>query len=180
MNSLTKFEFVIGMIALYRLLHPVAGITQKLQGRTIDIIDAYQNVITCVEDIQLLRENVDQESDVIFKQAVRMVDQLNVEPNIPRVAKKQIYRDNVPANSPEEYYKRALVIPIVDTFISEMTHRFNKFICEAAKLLILAPSVLCSKKFKENVDISPILEEYEEDLINRDVVDQELLLWKRK
>ena len=61
-----------------------------------------------------------------------------------------------------------------------MTHRFNKFICKAAKLLILAPSVLCCKKFKENVDISPILEEYEEDLINRDVVGQELLLWQRK
>ena len=58
-----------------------------------------------------------------------------------------------------------------------MTHRFNKFICEAAKLLILAPLVLCSEKFKENIDISAILEEYGEDLINRDVVDQELLPW---
>ena len=61
-----------------------------------------------------------------------------------------------------------------------MTYRFNNFICKAAKLLILTTSVLCSEKFKENVDISPILEEYEEDLINRDVVDQELLLWQRK
>ena len=52
-----------------------------------------------------------------------MADQLNDEPNIPRVAKKQIYRDNVPANLPEEYYKRVPVIPIVDTFIFEMTHR---------------------------------------------------------
>ena len=51
LNSLTKFEFVIGMIALYRLLHPVAGITQKLQGLTIDVIEAYQNVNTCIEDI---------------------------------------------------------------------------------------------------------------------------------
>ena len=74
-------------------------------------------------------------------------------------------------------YKRALIIPVVDTFISEMTHRFIKFNCKAAKLLILAPSVLCSEKFNKNVDISPILEEYEEDLINRDVADQELLLW---
>ena len=134
LNSLTKFEFVIGMIALYRLLHPVAGITQKLQGRTIDVIDAYQNINTCIEDIQLLRENVDQESDVILKQTVRMADQLNAKSNIPRVAEKQIYRDNVPANSPEEYYKLALVIPIVHTFISEMSHCFNKFICKAAKL----------------------------------------------
>ena len=87
---MTKFEFVIEMIALYRLLHPVAGITQKLQGCTIDVIDAYQNVNTCIEDIQHLWENVDQESDVISKQAVRMTDQFNVEPNISRVAKKQI------------------------------------------------------------------------------------------
>ena len=131
------------------MLHPVAGITQKLQRRTIDVIDAYQNVDTCIEDIQLLRKYVDQECDVIFKQAMRMADQLNVEPNIPRVAKKQIYRDNVPANSPEEYYKQALVITNVDTFISEMTYRFNNFICKAAKLLILTPSVLCSEKFEK-------------------------------
>ena len=131
------------------MLHPVAGITQKLQRRTIDVIDAYQNVDTCIEDIQLLRKYVDQECDIIFKQAMRMADQLNVEPNIPRVAKKQIYRDNVPANSPEEYYKQALVITNVDTFISEMTYRFNNFICKAAKLLILTPSVLCSEKFEK-------------------------------
>ena len=41
LNSLTKSEFVIGMTALYRLLHLVAGITQKLQGCTIDVIDIY-------------------------------------------------------------------------------------------------------------------------------------------
>ena len=61
-----------------------------------------------------------------------------------------------------------------------MTYRFNNFICKAAKLLILTPSVLCSEKFKENVGISPILEKYGEDLINRNVVDQELLLWQLK
>ena len=70
LNSLTKFEFVIGMIALYRLLHPVAGITQKLQERTIDVIDAHHNDNTCIGDIQLLRENVDQESDVILSDVI--------------------------------------------------------------------------------------------------------------
>ena len=109
------------------------GITQKLQGRTIDVIDAYQNVNRCIQDIELLRENVEKESDVIFKQAVWMADQINVEPNTPRVGKKQIYRDNVPANSPEGYYEPALVKPIVNSFILEMTHRFNKFNCKAGK-----------------------------------------------
>ena len=35
-----------------------------------------------------MKENVDQEPTFIFKQALRMADQLKVEPNIPRVAKK--------------------------------------------------------------------------------------------
>ena len=46
--------------------------------------------------------------------------------------------------------------------------------------MILKPSVLCSEKFKENVDILSILREYEEDFTNRDVVDQQLLLWQCK
>ena len=91
LNRLTKFEFLIEMIALYRLLHPVARIVQKLQRHAIDVIDAYQNVNKCIEDIQLLREKFDQKSDAAFRQAVPITGQLNVVPNIPRVAKKQIY-----------------------------------------------------------------------------------------
>ena len=124
--------------------------------------------------------NFDQEYDEIFKQVVRMADQLKVKLNIVKVAKKWIRQDNVSASLPKKYYKRALVTPIIDSFISEMTSRFNKFNCKADKLLILAPSVLYSEKRRRNVDISPILEEYEEDLISRDVVDETFLPWKRK
>ena len=37
-----------------------------------------------------IKMNVDQEHDVIFKQAVHIADHLKVESNILRVAKKQI------------------------------------------------------------------------------------------
>ena len=50
-NSLRKFEFIIGISSLSRLLHPVTDITQKLQGRTIDIIDTSQNIDTCNENM---------------------------------------------------------------------------------------------------------------------------------
>ena len=39
--ALTSFEFIVWITSLYRLLHPVASITQKLQGHTIDIVKAY-------------------------------------------------------------------------------------------------------------------------------------------
>ena len=44
-NALTSFGFIVGLTSLCRLLHPVASITKKLQGRTVDIVKAYQKVI---------------------------------------------------------------------------------------------------------------------------------------
>ena len=40
LNAITSFEFIISLIGLYRLLHPLAGITKGLQGRGVDIIEA--------------------------------------------------------------------------------------------------------------------------------------------
>ena len=38
-----------------------------------------------------------------------------------------MHRNNVPAENPEEYHRRALAIPFVDRFVAEMTFRFNLF-----------------------------------------------------
>ena len=76
-----------------------------------------------------------------------------IESDIPKVSKKQIHQGNVPANSPEEYHERALVIPIVDTFISEMTHCSNKFSCKVAEFLILTPCAFIFKKIFHFVEI---------------------------
>ena len=42
--TVTFFEFIIYLIGLYRLLHPLAGITNCLQGRGVDKIEAYDDV----------------------------------------------------------------------------------------------------------------------------------------
>ena len=44
LNAVTSFEFIISLIRLYRLLHPLAGITNRLQGRGVDIIEDYDDV----------------------------------------------------------------------------------------------------------------------------------------
>ena len=90
---------------------------------------------------------------------------------------RQVHRNNVPAETPLMYYKWALIIPLLDTMISEITVRFEKMHCIAGKVLCLVPSIICdedSTKFQELVKM------YESDLPNPDAVDQELMLWKRK
>ena len=74
LNALTTFEFLIGIISSYRLLHPLSSVTQKLQRRTADIVYAYNNMQEAVENLNYIREDVDKEADVIYQQALRMVD----------------------------------------------------------------------------------------------------------
>ena len=106
-----------------------------------------------------------------------MADKLCIELVIPRTVIRQAHRNNVPAETPLIYYKRVLIIPLLDTIISEITVRSEKTHCIAGKVLCLVPSIICdedSTKFQELVKM------YESDLPNPDAVDQELMLWKRK
>ena len=90
-----------------------------------------------------------------------------------------MHRNNVPTENPEEYYRRALAIPLVDRFIAEMTFRFNAFNETASKLLLFVPSIICDPKYND-FDIEWLIEQYSDGLPNPDVIDLELKLWKRK
>ena len=49
LNAITKFEFLISLVLLYRLLHRLVGITQYLQARSINIIKAYNEVESYIQ-----------------------------------------------------------------------------------------------------------------------------------
>ena len=42
----------------------------------------------------------------VYKHAVRVARNVNVDPTLPRVAGRQIHRCNAPADNPEQYYQR--------------------------------------------------------------------------
>ena len=97
------------LIGLYRLLHPLAGITNRLQGRGVDITEACDDVSSVIKDIKSTRKNIDEEFSV--EQAERVAAKVGTQPSMPRIAKKQLNRDNTEADNPETYHKRVLAIP---------------------------------------------------------------------
>ena len=72
LNTVTSFEFIICLIGLYRLLHQLAGITNCLQGRGVDIIEAYDDVSSVIKGIKSTRKNIDKELSMAFEQAERV------------------------------------------------------------------------------------------------------------
>ena len=58
-----------------------------------------------VNDLGAVRSNIDSEFDTICNQAMRMAERMNVTPSTPRMAQRQMHRDNIEAANPKEYYK---------------------------------------------------------------------------
>ena len=158
------------------MLHPVSGLTNKLQGRNIDIIEAYESANRCIEDMKYVRENIDNEFDQIFKQTGRMAIKLDVQPSLPRRVARQMHRNTVSADTPKEYFKRSLTIPLLDNIIYELEFCFNDLSERSSKLLFLVPAVISKI---ENPDFSEFSDFYRDDLPSKDVLDLEIKLWRR-
>ena len=160
-------------------MHPFTGITKKLQGRSIDVVKAFNEVESVVNDLGAVRSNIDSEFDTVYDQAMRMAERMNVIPSTPRMAQRQMHQDTIEEANPKEYYKQVITIPILDTLILEMKFRFNKFSITASKVLYLVPELICGES-DIVTKLAPVIEMYKADLINPDIADLEINMRVKK
>ena len=78
LHVLSNFNFIIGLISLYRLMHPFTGITKRLQGRSIGVVEAFNEVESVVNDLGAVRSNIGSEFETICNEAMRMAERMNV------------------------------------------------------------------------------------------------------
>ena len=155
-------------------MHPFTGITKKLQGRSIDVVKGFNEVESVVNDLDAVRSNIDSQFDTIYNEAMRMADRMNVTPSTPRMAQRQMHRDNIEAANPKEYNKRVVAIPILDTLILEMKFRFNKFSITASKVRYIIPELICSES-DIVAKLAPVIEMYKAYLITQPSLTKKLL-----
>ena len=101
-------------------------------------------------------------------------------PSLLRRCTYQTNRENVPSNTPDEYFRRAITIPILDDMISHLSNRFSDVQRKAIMALSIVPSV-----FMTNQEADPSLEEelielYHEDPPSPSTLQQGLHMWKCK
>ena len=173
-------KFIVEALKIINGTHPSINTSdEKLQGRTIDTVKAYQEVQSCILDMRVVRDKIGEEFLFIYRQAERITTSLDVSSSVPRTVSSQMHRSNIPANTPEEYYRRVLVIPVLETFIAEMEFRFNEFNQRVSTLLTLIPSIITKPDY-HGEPMAYLIGLYRNYPPNPDMVDQELLLWKDK
>ena len=116
----------------------------------------------------------------LYKDALTLSESVGIEASSPQISGRQQHRQNIPAESSTEYYRRNLTIPMLDHLISELDTRFDEssslYIMEFMQLL---PSEVI-KNAPSQQQFLHIISLYEDDLPFSRAFGTELDLWVSK
>jgi hypothetical protein len=116
-----------------------------------------------------------------YTEAVELANRLDIKQETPRTVGRQYYRNNVPAETPSEYFKRAVTIPILDHLKSELENRFdlNSLSCyKGASIIPTKIAQLKNKNINWKCEFKEFANLYLNDLPSPYLLDHELDLWE--
>ncbi|CAM4775782.1 unnamed protein product [Rotaria magnacalcarata] len=86
------------------------------------------NVAHILQVIQMKRNEPDEEYKYLFEEAQDLAKYTETIIEMPRVVKRQINRDNIPASFANEYFKLNIFIPLLDHLIVAIKDRFSEHV----------------------------------------------------
>ena len=112
-------------MTVYYYLSHLANITIKLQCRAQDILQAHE----MVNDVQAMydegRRTVDAGFSMVYSQCIRLATEVGTTVSMPRIAGRQRHCSNPPSETPEDYFKKTVAIPILNRVKSSLETQFS-------------------------------------------------------
>lgn len=176
--AITQFQFLVTLEVVVELMSVTLPLSRQLQDPSIDLSEAYRMAGNTVNVFHSQREASDECFMNIFKRAVSLAMDLNVNVSIPRINNRQTQRANIPTADPCMYYRTTVYIPLLDFLVSELSERFCK---EKHETVLNLQGLIPTFLFRPDIDTERILEAatiYESDLPDSILeLKGELLLW---
>ena len=139
-KAIKTFEFIVSLVVVERFLKCTEPLTSQLQSVSLDAGKAREKVALLFLTINELRSDVDKVHEVYYDMAVELAEGGGVKPFKKRTGDRQMHRNNVPANSTPEYFKRAVTIPFLDQLVGQIQSRFSEGNLDAFDVMYAFPS----------------------------------------
>lgn len=147
-------------------------LSKKLQSSSQDLRYAMDNIQDCQAVLQKYRID-----DDVFTRLFSRATELNGEDiTAPRTTGRQKNRSNTPAENAQQYYKRSVFIPFLDSCMTQLSERFQGGSAIASRFSILLPSYCCNATISK-IDIHTLIKLYDAFLPSDVAVETELLRW---
>ncbi|XP_011869841.1 PREDICTED: 52 kDa repressor of the inhibitor of the protein kinase-like, partial [Vollenhovia emeryi] len=176
LRSIIASDFIISLCCLGMPFSYTLSLCKILQSPECDLVAALQHVDIIIKTVQDIRENVSSKFATIFKTALDLLETVNEEIKIPRIALRQQHRGNYNTQDPETYFRISIMIPLLDDFIDQLRSRFENHKSTLSSLYILIPSVCCKNESVFQVDNFKLYERF----LECDSLQAEFDLWRTK
>ncbi|XP_060867346.1 52 kDa repressor of the inhibitor of the protein kinase-like [Metopolophium dirhodum] len=175
-------EFIVSVYVVKLLFSFGLPLCKQLQKERIDLKEAVDLTKDIVSELKSMRSEYDNEFNKIFLQAKAMAVKMDIELTVKRLNKRQTNRANPLSDQKmdaETYYKITVFIPYVDYFITELENRFlaHSDIFKGFESLFSSNVILTEV---EETSFKKLVEFYQPDVENLDILLVELKLWRHK
>ncbi len=179
--AMSTTDFIAALVIMNSCMGYLRALTCSLQAEAKDVIEAVDEIHTVQRALQSVRNEVDSHHNEWFKIVEDMCLKVGTQPMLPRVCGRQQHRMNLPSNTPSEYFKRSISIPLLDHILSELHSRFSSHNQMALKGMCLIPSVMVTLT-KEEVQrrVNSLVELYQADLPCTNGINGDILCWYLK
>lgn len=180
LNSITKSEFLVAIDVAVLCLAYTLQLSVALQCKQQDLSKALSDVMVIKGALQNLREDADNQFNIVFKNIIELGKQINVEIRMPRICNKQTNRVNIDSENPEIYFKLSIFIPFLDYLIQSMNTRFDNRLSSVMPLEGLIPAHFDMYDDKTILEAAKM---YAQDLFIHNIeytLRAELSLWRQQ
>ena len=181
LTAITNTDFIAALVIVNKCLHYVRGITSSLQAEAKDLIAAMHNVSSVTTTLAEVRRNVDNYHGEWFEVVKSVCEAVHVTPSLPRLCGRQTQRNNVQADTPVQYYRRALTVPILDHMVSEIEARFTPHHSTALQGFCAIPALLLKMSMDAaKSQVQELVKLYDDDFVSGRSMEAELHCWRVK
>ena len=171
-KAMLNFDFIIALHTVEQYMSYTESLTRSLQAKALDLLQAVKHVSVLKQVLTDARTDVDRQFHSLFLNASKYAERYDISVSPPRRCQRQTARENHPANTTEDYYRRSLAIPFLE---EEIEKRFTSHSIMAIKCLGIIPSCFSSSV---KADDNEMIEFFRNDISFESAVKTELQLWR--
>lgn len=188
LSSIVDGQFIVSLCSLQEIMALTSPLSRLFQTEYLDIQTASEAIMDTKSILQHKRSDVHKDFSEVYRKANSIAEQLGSEIRMPRIAQQQRNRPNASSDTPEEYFRRNLYIPLLDWVLEDLSSRFSDDVLDVYRLNVFLPHRMSSQPcLIKDLNFlaekyAPILGTSEEQLQSNMIAENSLWFtkWKRE
>lgn len=178
-KAMKSSEFLVALVCLENLLSVTYSLSKQLQQVGIDLFKSKDLIDDVTRTLQQKRDKAELEFNTLLIKASKLAAYSESDIKLPRITEMQKSRVNVPHATPNEYFCRAIYIPLLDHILADLCERFSQHSLIVMRFSAVIPAFVSEYSFS---DILPVVHEYIDFLpaISTSMIEGEFDVWKER